>query len=103
MDILNKVFLLGLGVQETAEEKIKQTIDEMIKKGEMKAGEGKDLQGKIAEALKKRTEELNNLVKKCVDEASKRMHIHTENDIETLKKEIEDLKKEVEELKKHGL
>lgn len=32
MDILNKMFLLGLGMQETAEEKIKQTIDEMIKK-----------------------------------------------------------------------
>ncbi len=103
MNILSKMFLLGLGMQETAEEKIKQTIDELIKKGEMKAKEGKDLQNKIAEMLKKRTEELSKLVKRCVNETLKGMHIYTENDIETLKKEIENLKREIEELKKSGV
>ncbi len=103
MDILNKVFLLSLGIQETAQEKIKQTIDEMIKKGEVKAGERKDLQEKITEMLKKRKEELNSFIRKCVDEALKTMHIPARDEIETLKKEVEDLRKEVEELKRHGL
>jgi polyhydroxyalkanoate synthesis regulator phasin len=65
-ETLRKLGLIGIGVLAITEEKIRQTVDELIEKGEMNREEGKSLVQELLTEKKKQMQELGDRISEDV-------------------------------------
>ncbi|MBN1435512.1 MAG: hypothetical protein JW936_00430 [Sedimentisphaerales bacterium] len=63
MDLLRKMLYTGIGLAALSEEKAKEMVAELEKKGEVSSEEGKKLAQELIEKAKKQGEELQRVVK----------------------------------------
>ncbi|MEK6647421.1 MAG: phasin family protein [Candidatus Firestonebacteria bacterium] len=92
-NVLEKILLAGLGAFALSEERTKELIEELVKRGEVTA---KDGEGIIKEFLKKAKQsriEIEDKVKAEIKKALPKMNIATQDDIKRLEKKINDLVK----------
>jgi polyhydroxyalkanoate synthesis regulator phasin len=93
-DTVRKALLVGLGVQE----KVKEFIDELIKKGELSEAQGakllKEWMGKAEESSKS----LNKTLSEFVGKTMERMKIPTRDEIDKLSRKIQALSVRVKKL-----
>ena len=91
MDLIKKTMYMGVGLAYMTKEKVEEISQELIKKGELSATEGKefidDLTKKSEEARKGLEAKVDSLVKSSLA----RMKIATSDDIAALEKRIEKL------------
>ncbi len=97
-ETLRKLGLIGIGVLAITEEKIKQTVDELIEKGEMNREEGKSLVQELLTEKKKQMQELGDRISEDVQNAVDRSKLATKDDVARLEEKIIGLETAVKEL-----
>lgn len=93
-DIVRNALLAGFGVQE----KVKEFIDELVKKGELSESQGAKIVKEWTETANKTTEQLSKSISELVSKTLERMNIPTKEDIEKLNKKIQSLSLRVKKL-----
>ena len=99
-DIINKVFMAGLGVLSLTREKIEELIDDLAKRGEVSQEEKSGVLDDLVEAVDKRKVEIQNFVKKEVKKILESLDVPTREEFEELKKKIEEHAKHLKTEKK---
>lgn len=99
-DVLKRFALIGLGALSFSEEKLKQCIDDLIKRGEVSEEEGDDLFKRCTRRAEEEKDSIEEWMKEKLGEILKKMDIVTRDDIGKLEKELKSLDKRIKELKK---
>lgn len=98
VDIIRNAMLAGFGVQE----KVKEFVDELVKKGELNESQGAKLVKEWADKAEKNTEDisnsLNDLVKKTID----KMKFPLKEDIDKLTEQVSILSERIKKLEESG-
>jgi len=93
-DIIKNAMLAGYGVQE----KVKEFVDELVKKGELSESQGVKLVKEWSEKAEKNTEDISNSLNDLLKKAVERMKIPSQEDIDSLKEKISELSARVKKL-----
>lgn len=93
-DVVRNALLAGFGVQE----KVKEFIDELVKKGELSESQGAKLVKEWTEKADKSTSDLGKSISELVTKTLEKMNIPTKDDIESLNKKIQNLSVRVKKL-----
>jgi polyhydroxyalkanoate synthesis regulator phasin len=96
MNFVKKGMLIGIVLATLTREKIEQTIDELIKKGEMSEKEGKEALDDLVKKSKEVRKELTEKVEKTVADTLKKLNIPTRKEFSELEEKIEQLFKSQE-------
>ena len=91
-DVVKKALLAGLGAQE----KVKELVDELVKKGEISKSQGAKIVKTWTEKADKRKENLSKDISELINKTLTRMNIPTKKDIQELNKKIDALSKKLE-------
>ena len=94
LEILRKALLAGLGAQEKA----KELVDELMKKGELSQSDGAKLMKEIMEKAEKGTGELDKKIGDIVQKALEKVSLPSRKDIENLEKNVQDLSNRLKRL-----
>jgi len=95
-DVIKKALLAGLGAQE----KVKELVEELAKKGEISKSEGAKIVKAWTEKADKRTEKVSKNLSEIIDKTLSKMNLPTKKDIQELNKKIDALTKKLEGEKK---
>ena len=90
--IVEKAFLLGLGVLETTREKTSELANELIDKGKVSQGDAKKVADKISDIAEEQQENFRKTVATEAEKAIKATGGVTREDYEKLQAEIAELK-----------
>lgn len=97
--LMEKAFLLGIGVLEMTKDKTSELASELIAKGEMSQSDAK----KVAERINEIAEEQQDVMRKTVatetDKALKTSGVATKTEIDDLKAQITELKAMIASMK----
>lgn len=86
-DVVRSALLAGFGVQE----KVREFIDELVKKGELSESQGAKLVKEWTEKADKSSEQFTKSLSDIVAKTMEKMTLPTREDIEKLDRKIEDL------------
>lgn len=93
-DVVRNAIMAGFGVQE----KVKEFIDELVKKGELSESQGAKLVKEWTDKADKSTSELSKGMSELVSKTLEKMNIPTKDDMEKLNKKIQSLSARVKKL-----
>ncbi|HXX56689.1 MAG TPA: phasin family protein [Thermodesulfovibrionales bacterium] len=93
-DVVRNALFAGFGVQE----KIREFIDELVKKGELSESQGAKLVKEWSEKADKSSEQVSKGLTELIAKAMDRMNLPSKDDIERLEKEIRTLSARVKKL-----
>jgi polyhydroxyalkanoate synthesis regulator phasin len=93
-ELIHKTLMAGIGVPE----KIKEVIDELVKKGELSESQGAKLVREYSEKINKTGDELNRLVTDLIDNALEKINIPTRDELEKLSRKVSSLSSRVKKL-----
>ncbi len=93
-DAVRKALLAGFGVQE----KVKEFIDELVKKGELSESQGAKVVKEWTEKAGKSSEQLSKSLSELVSKTLEKMNLPSKDDIEKLNKKIQSLSARVKRL-----
>lgn len=86
-ELVRNILLAGLGAQE----KIKESIDELVKKGELSESQGAKIIKEWTEKAERSSSELRENMSEIIARTLEKMNIPSRDDIESLEKKIENL------------
>ncbi|MCX8030693.1 MAG: phasin family protein [Thermodesulfovibrionales bacterium] len=95
-DLLRNILLAGLGVQE----KIKESIDDLVKRGELSESQGAKIIKEWTEKANRSTADLRNDIYDLVNKTLEKMNIPAKEDLERLQRKVDELTTRVEMLEK---
>lgn len=98
LEILRKALLAGLGVQERA----KELVDELVKKGELSQSEGAKLMKELMEKAEKGGEEIDKKVGGIVQKTLEKLNLPSRKDMEDLEKKVQELSNRLKRLEEAG-
>ena len=90
--IVEKAFLLGLGVLETTRDKTSELANDLIEKGRVSQGDAKKVADRISEIAEEQQDAMRKTVAKETEKAIKASGGVTREDYNTLQAEIAELK-----------
>lgn len=93
-DVLHKALMAGLGVPE----KVKELIDELVKKGELSESQGSKLVKEWSDKAGKSGETLSKNLTELVNKTLEKMNIPTREEVEKLEKKLTALSARVKKL-----
>ena len=93
-DVVRNAMLAGFGIQE----KVKEFIDELVKKGELSESQGAKLFKEWTEKAGKTSDQLSKNISELVTKALEKMNLPTKDDIEKLNKEIQSLSDRIKKI-----
>lgn len=93
-DIVRNALLAGFGVQE----KVREFIDDLVKKGELSESQGAKIVKEWTETANKTTEQFSKSLSDVISKTLERMNIPTKEDIEKLNKKVQSLSLRVKKL-----
>jgi poly(hydroxyalkanoate) granule-associated protein len=93
-DVVRKALLAGIGVQE----KVKELVDELIKKGELSEAEGAKLVKEWTEKAEKSTEGLRQSITELINSTLERLKLPSREEIERLEKKVDMLAERLKRL-----
>jgi polyhydroxyalkanoate synthesis regulator phasin len=94
IEIIRNALLAGFGVQE----KVKEFIDELVKKGELSESEGAKLVKEWSEKVEKNTEDIGKSLNEVVTKALEKMKLPSKDDIAKLNEKVDVLAGRVSKL-----
>ena len=100
IDYMKKVGLFGLGIYALTEEKINESIKEMVESGDLNREEGKKFVEELIEKRKVQQDELEEKISSKVKETFGKSDLATKDEIKNLEDKIERLEKLLEEASK---
>ncbi|MBI5640380.1 MAG: phasin family protein [Nitrospirae bacterium] len=86
-DIIRNAMLAGFGVQE----KVKEFVDELVKKGELSESQGAKLVKDWSEKVEKNTEDIGKNINEIMAKTIEKMILSSKADIEKLNEKIDAL------------
>jgi polyhydroxyalkanoate synthesis regulator phasin len=86
-DVIRNAMLAGFGMQE----KVKEFIDDLVKKGELSESQGAKLVKEWSDKFEKNTEEVGKNISESVSKALEKMKLSTKEDIVKLNEKIDSL------------
>lgn len=95
-DLVRNILLAGLGAQE----KIKESIDELVKKGELSESQGAKIIKEWTEKANRSSSELRENMSELIARTLEKMNLPSRDDIENLEKKIESLASRISALEK---
>jgi polyhydroxyalkanoate synthesis regulator phasin len=84
-DAIRNALLAGFGVQE----KVKEFIDDLVKKGELSESQGAKLVKEWSEKVEKNTEDIGKTLGDVVTKTMEKMKLSTKDDIEKLNQKVD--------------
>lgn len=93
-DVIRNAIMAGFGVQE----KVKEFIDELVKKGELNESQGAKLVKEWTETADKTSDQFTKSFSEVISKTMDKMNLPTKDDIEKLSKEIQDISARVGKL-----
>lgn len=93
-ETVRNAMLAGFGMQE----KVKEFIDELVKKGELSESQGAKLVKEWSEKAEKSTEGLSKNFSEILTKTLDKMNLPTKDDIEKLNKKVQNLSSRVKKL-----
>jgi len=87
-EFIRKGMLFGMGLATATKEKIEETVEEMIKKGEMTEKEGKDAVDDLVKKSKEMKQDLRDKVEQIVADTLKTLNVPTRDEFVDLKDRI---------------
>ena len=95
-DMLRNALLAGFGVQE----KVKDFIDDLVKKGELSESQGAKLVKEWTEKAEKNTEDISKSLGELTETTLSKMNLTTKSDIEKIEEKINALAARLDTLEK---
>lgn len=86
-DILRNALLAGFGVQE----KVREFVDDLVKKGELSESQGAKLVKEWSEKAEKNTDEIGKSLGDIVRKTLEKMNMPTRDDIQKLEEKVNSL------------
>lgn len=93
-DVVRKALLVGLGIQQ----RVKEFIDELVKKGELSEAQGAKLLKEWMKKTEETTKDINKTISELVSKTLERMNIPTKDDIDKLNRKLQALSVRVKKL-----
>ncbi|MEK6672476.1 MAG: phasin family protein [Nitrospirota bacterium] len=93
-DIVKNAILAGFGVQE----KVREFIDELVKKGELSESQGAKLVKEWTDAADKTAEQFTKSFSEISSKALEKMNLPTRDDIENLNKKVLELSDRIKKI-----
>lgn len=93
-DIVRNAMLAGFGVQE----RVKEFIDELVKKGELSESQGAKLVKEWSDKVDKNTEDITKNLNEIMQKAAEKMKFVSQEDLKGLGQKIDDLANRVQKL-----
>jgi polyhydroxyalkanoate synthesis regulator phasin len=90
-DVVRNALLAGFGVQE----KVKEFVDELVKKGELSESQGAKLVKEWSEKVQKNTDDMSKSFNEMVTKTLSKMNLSTKEDIDKLHAKIDALAERV--------
>ncbi len=97
-ETMKKAMMVGLGIQE----KMKEYVDDLVKKGEVSKEESGSLFKDLMSSAEKNLEGLDKTWREMIHSTMERMNLPTREDIENLEKKVNALSRRVAKLDKGG-
>ncbi len=94
IEIIRNALLAGFGVQE----KVKEFIDDLVKKGELSESEAAKLVKEWSEKVEKNTEDIGKSLNEIVTKALEKMKLPSKDDITKLNEKVDALAARVAKL-----
>jgi len=98
LDIIRNAMLAGFGVQE----KVKEIIDDFVKKGELSESQGAKLVKEWSEKVDKNTEDISKSLNDLVQKALEKMHLPSKDEIAKLSEQVNALSERMKKLEESG-
>jgi len=86
-DIIRSAMLAGLGMQE----KVKEFIDDLVKKGELSESQGAKIVKERSEKAEKSTEDISKSLNEAVTKAIDKVRLSTKEDLDRLSAKVSEL------------
>ncbi len=93
-DVMKNAILAGYGVQE----KVKEFIDDLVKKGELSESQGAKMAKEWMDRADKTTEDMTRGISEAISRSLEKINFVTKEDIERLQKSIGELSERVKRL-----
>jgi polyhydroxyalkanoate synthesis regulator phasin len=90
-DVVRNALLAGFGVQE----KVREFVDELVKKGELSESQGAKLVKEWSEKFQKNTDEVSKSLNEMIAKTLSKMNLSTKEDIDKLHAKIDALTERV--------
>ena len=97
-ETLRKMGLIGIGALSVTEEKVRQTVNELVERGEMNREEGKSLVNELLTEKNRQMRELGDKISEEMQNVINRSKIASKDDVARLEDKIAELEKAVKEL-----
>ncbi len=97
-NIIRKALMAGFGVQE----RVKEFIDELVKKGELSEIQGAKLLREWMDKAEDTRKEINKSLSELVAKTLEVMHLPTRDEIERIDKKVQSLSARVKKIEKGG-
>jgi polyhydroxyalkanoate synthesis regulator phasin len=98
VDMIRNAMLAGFGVQE----KVKEIIDDFVKKGELSESQGAKLVKEWAEKVDKNTEDISKSLNDLVQKALEKMNLPSKDEIAKLNEQVNALSERMKKLEETG-
>ncbi len=93
-ELIRNALFAGIGVQE----RVKEFLDELVKKGQLSESQGAKLLKEWSERAEKTSEEITNTISDIVTRTLEKMNLPTREDVEELNKKIKTLSARIKKL-----
>ena len=100
IDYMKKIGLFGIGIYALTEEKINESITEMIESGDINREEGKKFVEDLIEKRRAQQDEIEEKISSKVQETFGKSDLATKDEIKSLEEKIERLEKLLEDATK---
>ncbi len=93
-EILHKALMVGIGVPE----KIRELVDDLVKKGELSESQGAKLIKECSEKVTSTGEELNKTITEIINKTLEKMNIPSKEEVSKLQKKLTALSARVKKI-----
>ena len=100
LDVIKKAALLGMGMVSLTEDKMKELVEELEKKGEVSGKEGRELLDKLFSKVEAERKAGEDKIREIVAASLGKVNIATTEDLGKIEKKVAVLEKKVAELTK---
>ena len=94
LDIIRSAMLAGFGVQE----KVREFIDDLVKKGELSESQGAKLVKEWSEKADKNAEDISKSLNELVQKALEKMSLPSRDEVAKLKEQVNALSERIQKL-----
>jgi polyhydroxyalkanoate synthesis regulator phasin len=98
LDIIRNAMLAGFGVQE----KVKEIIDDFVKKGELSESQGAKLVKEWTEKVDKNAEDISKSLNDLVQKALEKMNLPSKDEIAKVSEQVNTLSERIKKLEEAG-